>query len=438
LTTERSETSSIKPTHQRPTDAPTRHSGLKAIVLIGILLIFALAFVLVLRGHDEAAPSTKGGRGAGGGTVTITTATATQGDIGVYLDSIGTVTPVYTASITSQVNGIVTAVHYTEGQVVRKGEALIEIDPRPYEATLLQAQGTLERDENVLGQAQMDLERYKDAWARNAIPKQTLDDQAKLVLQAQGTVKIDQGTVQYDQIQVEYCHIVAPITGKVGLRLVDPGNVVQSSGDLTLAVITQLQPITVIFTIPEDNLGPVQARLAQHAKLVVEALDHDSVKKIATGVLLTLDNLIDTTTATVKARASFDNRDSLLFPNQFVNVRLLVDTHHDATLVPSSTIQHNGQAAFVYVIQDNTAHMRSVQTGVSDGGSTEVTGLNPGEVLANSSFDKLQDNAKIAIAGQGGSNAGGGNGSSGNSGGGNRGGSGKASGKSNSGGSSKP
>lgn len=438
MTTERSETSSIKPTHQRPTDAPTRHSGLKAIVLIGILLIFALAFVLVLRGHDEAAPSTKGGRGAGGGTVTITTATATQGDIGVYLDSIGTVTPVYTASITSQVNGIVTAVHYTEGQVVRKGEALIEIDPRPYEATLLQAQGTLERDENVLGQAQMDLERYKDAWARNAIPKQTLDDQAKLVLQAQGTVKIDQGTVQYDQIQVEYCHIVAPITGKVGLRLVDPGNVVQSSGDLTLAVITQLQPITVIFTIPEDNLGPVQARLAQHAKLVVEALDHDSVKKIATGVLLTLDNLIDTTTATVKARASFDNRDSLLFPNQFVNVRLLVDTHHDATLVPSSTIQHNGQAAFVYVIQDNTAHMRSVQTGVSDGGSTEVTGLNPGEVLANSSFDKLQDNAKIAIAGQGGSNAGGGNGSSGNSGGGNRGGSGKASGKSNSGGSSKP
>ena len=394
--------------------------------------------MLVLRGHDEAAPSTKGGRGAGGGTVTITTATATQGDIGVYLDSIGTVTPVYTASITSQVNGIVTAVHYTEGQVVRKGEALIEIDPRPYEATLLQAQGTLERDENVLGQAQMDLERYKDAWARNAIPKQTLDDQAKLVLQAQGTVKIDQGTVQYDQIQVEYCHIVAPITGKVGLRLVDPGNVVQSSGDLTLAVITQLQPITVIFTIPEDNLGPVQARLAQHAKLVVEALDHDSVKKIATGVLLTLDNLIDTTTATVKARASFDNRDSLLFPNQFVNVRLLVDTHHDATLVPSSTIQHNGQAAFVYVIQDNTAHMRSVQTGVSDGGSTEVTGLNPGEVLANSSFDKLQDNAKIAIAGQGGSNAGGGNGSSGNSGGGNRGGSGKASGKSNSGGSSKP
>jgi membrane fusion protein, multidrug efflux system len=416
-------------------------------VWIGILAIFAIAFVLVLRQRDDSAASPKGGRGAAGGTVTITTATATQGDIGVYQDSIGTVTPVYTASITSQVNGIVTAVHYTEGQIVHKGDPLIDIDARPYEATLEQAQGTLERDENVLGQAQMDLERYKDAWARNAIPKQTLDDQAKIVLQDQGTVKIDEGTVQYDKIQVEYCHIVSPITGRVGLRLVDPGNVVQSSGALTLAVVTQMQPITVIFTIPEDSLGPVQARLAQHAKLAVDALDHNSVKKIATGVLLTLDNLIDTTTATVKARASFDNRDSMLFPNQFVNVRLLVDTHHDATLVPSSTVQHNGQAAFVYVIQDNTAHMRSVQTGVSDGGNTEVTGINPGDELANSSFDKLTDNGKVQPAGQGGAGGGnnsgqggnsGSNSSGGNSGGANRGGNRKSGGKSNGGGSSNP
>ena len=452
MSIERSETSSIKPTHQRPTDSPNRHSGLKVIVWIGILVIFVIAFVLVLREHDDSAASPKGGRGAAGGTVTITTATATKGDIGVYQDSIGTVTPVYTASITSQVNGIVTAVHYTEGQIVHKGDPLIDIDPRPYEATLEQAQGTLDRDENVLGQAEMDLERYKDAWARNAIPKQTLDDQAKIVLQDQGTVKIDQGTVQYDKIQVEYCHIVSPITGRVGLRLVDPGNVVQSSGALTLAVVTQMQPITVIFTIPEDGLAPVQARLAKHAKLTVDALDHDSVKKIATGVLLTLDNLIDTTTATVKARASFDNRDSALFPNQFVNVRLLVDTHHDATLVPSSTVQHNGQAAFVYVIQDNTAHMRSVQTGVSDAGNTEVTGINPGDELANSSFEKLTDNGKIAVAGQGGAGAGNGagqgtnggakaggqGGNGGNSGSGTGGGNRKNSGKGKSGGSSNP
>lgn len=399
MTTERSETSSIKPTHQRPTDAPTQHNAVKAIVWIVILLIFGVGFVLVLHEHDESATSAKGGRGAGG-TVTVSTATATQGDIGVYLDSIGTVTPVYTASISSQVNGIVTAVHYTEGQLVHKGDALIDIDARPYEATLLQAQGTLERDENVLGQAQMDLERYKDAWARNAIPKQTLDDQAKLVLQAQGTVKIDQGTVQYDQIQVEYCHIVAPINGRVGLRLVDPGNVVQSSGTLTLAVITQMQPITVIFTISEDNLEQVQQRLRKNAKLTVDAFDRAGQKKIATGTLLTLDNQIDTTTGTVKARGSFDNKDSTLFPNEFVNVRLLVDTLDGATLIPASAIQHNGQTAFVYVLQDNSAHMRTVKPGVTDAGLTQVTGIDPGDVLANSSFDKLQDDAKVAISGK--------------------------------------
>jgi multidrug efflux system membrane fusion protein len=387
----------IGPEHQLP--APTRppHKGVKVIAWIVLLLIFAVAFVLVLRHHDDTTKSAKSPRG-GGGAVTVTTTAAQKGDIGVYLDSIGTVTPVYTASITSQVNGIVTEVHYKEGQLVSKGEALLDIDPRPYQATLVQAQGTLERDENILGQAKMDLERYKDAWARNAIPKQTLDDQEKIVLQNQGTVKIDQGVVQYDEIQVQYCHIIAPITGKVGLRLVDPGNVVQSSGTLTLAVITQLQPITVIFTISEDSLGPVQQRLHKNAVLSVDAFDRGGQKKIASGKLLTLDNLIDTTTGTVKARASFENKDSSLFPNQFVNIRLLVDTLQGATLIPASAIQHNGQADFVYVLQDNTAHMRSIKAGVTDAGKTQVTGINPGDVLANSSFDKLQDNSKVVVA----------------------------------------
>jgi multidrug efflux system membrane fusion protein len=387
----------IGPEHQLP--APTRppHKGVKVIAWIVLLLIFAVAFVLVLRHHDDTTKSAKSPRG-GGGAVTVTTTAAQKGDIGVYLDSIGTVTPVYTASITSQVNGIVTEVHYKEGQLVSKGEALLDIDPRPYQATLVQAQGTLERDENILGQAKMDLERYKDAWARNAIPKQTLDDQEKIVLQHQGTVKIDQGVVQYDEIQVQYCHIIAPITGKVGLRLVDPGNVVQSSGTLTLAVITQLQPITVIFTISEDSLGPVQQRLHKNAVLSVDAFDRGGQKKIASGKLLTLDNLIDTTTGTVKARASFENKDSSLFPNQFVNIRLLVDTLQGATLIPASAIQHNGQADFVYVLQDNTAHMRSIKAGVTDAGKTQVTGINPGDVLANSSFDKLQDNSKVVVA----------------------------------------
>src|SRR5580700_2402374 len=215
--------------------APTRppHKGVKVIAWIVLLLIFAVAFVLVLRHHDDTTKSAKSPRG-GGGAVTVTTTAAQKGDIGVYLDAIGTVTPVYTSSITSQVNGIVTAVHYREGQLVHKNDPLIDIDDRTYRATLLQAQGTLERDQNVLGQGEMDVVRYRDAWARNAIPKQILDDQEKVVLQQQGTVKLDEGVVQLDEVQVEYCHIKSPITGKVGLRLVDPGNVVQSSGTLTL------------------------------------------------------------------------------------------------------------------------------------------------------------------------------------------------------------
>jgi len=400
LPTEQNEQPVIAPDHQLPAPPPPRSKAVRVIVWIVVLLIFAVGFVLVLRQHEDTTKNAAKSARGGGGLVTVTTAIAQKGDIGSYFDEIGTVTPVYTASITSQVNGIVTAVHYKEGQIVRKGDPLIDIDARQYQATLLQAQGTLERDENMLAQAKMDFERYRIAWARNAIPKQTLDDQEKLVLQDQGTVKIDQGTVQFDQIQVEYCHIKAPITGKVGLRLVDPGNVVQSSGTLTLSVITQLQPITVIFTIPEDNLDQVQKRLRQNAKLGVDAFDRAVQKKLATGMLLTLDNQIDTTTGTVKARSLFDNKDLALFPNQFVNVRLLVDTVHGATLIPTSTIQHNGQAAFVYVLQDNTAHMRSIKVGVTDGGTAQVEGINPGDVLANSSFDKLQDNVKVVVPGK--------------------------------------
>ena len=398
MPTDQNERPITGPEHQLAAPQPRQHKFASVIVWIVLLLVFAAAFYLVLRKHEDSAANARAPRG-GGGPATVVTATAQKGDIGIYLDSIGTVTPIYTSSITSQVNGIVTAVHYKEGQIVRKGDALIDIDDRSYRATLLQAQGTLDRDEGLLAQGHMNAERYREAWARRAIPKQTLDDQEQLVLQQQGTVKLDQGLVQFDQIQVDYCHITAPITGKVGLRLVDPGNVVQSSGALTLALITQLQPITVIFTIAEDNLNPVQQRLRKNAKLSVDAFDRGAQKKLASGMLLTLDNQIDTTTGTVKARASFENKDAALFPNEFVNIRLLVDTLHDATLIPSSAIQHNGQAAFVYVLQDNTAHMRSIKPGVTDAGMTEVTGVSPGDVLANSSFEKLQDNAKVVVSG---------------------------------------
>jgi membrane fusion protein, multidrug efflux system len=365
---------------------------------IAILLVFAIIFWLVLRHHDESKSAAPSRRAFGGGPVTVTIATAQKGNVGVYLDAIGTVTPIYTDSITSEVTGLVSQVHYKEGELVRKGQPLIDIDARPFEAQLLVAQGTLERDTYVLEQANMDLQRYRDAWAKNGIPKQTLDDQEKIVLQDQGTVKLDEGTVQYDKVQVDFCHIRAPITGRVGLRLVDPGNVVQANGTNPLVVITEVQPITVIFTIAEDDLSQVQAQTRHGKKLGVQAFDRTQQNKIATGTLLTFDNQIDTTTGTVKMRALFDNKDDALFPNQFVNTKLLVKTLEGVTLIPTSTIQHNGQTAFVYLIQNATAQIRNIKTGVTDGGNTAVEGINPGDIVANSSFEKLQNNSKIVVS----------------------------------------
>ena len=387
--------------HQLSENVPTRsprQKRIRAAVWILLLLIFAAGFILVLRHHEDATAATATAGRKGAGAVVVTTVTALKGNIGVYVDAIGTVTPVNTASISSQVSGIVTAVHYTEGQLVQKGAPLIEIDSRPYAATLAQSQGILERDKGILAQAQMDLARYQAAWARNAIPKQTLDDQEKLVAQIQGTVHNDEGTVSYDQIQVEYCHIVSPITGRVGLRLVDQGNVVQANAGTVLAVVAEIQPITAVFSVAEDDLGKIQPQLKKRAKLEVDAYDRGGTKLIDKGTLLTLDNQIDTTTGTVKARAQFANKDSSLFPNQFVNIRLLTNTLQNVTLIPNAAVQHNGQAAFVYVIADNKAHLTPITVGVTNAQTAQVTGINPGDVLATSSFDKLQDNTAISIS----------------------------------------
>jgi multidrug efflux system membrane fusion protein len=388
----------IGPEHQLPANvsASRPHKVLRIVLWSLLLVACVLAFVLIFHHHEEAKKEAAAKAHPPPG-ISITTVTAAKGNIGVYLDAIGTVTPVFTDLITSQVNGLVDAVHFKEGQEVKKGDPLIDIDSRPYRAQLLQAQGALERDENVLAQAEIDVERYREAWARNAIAKQILDDQEKLVLQDKGTIRSDLGTVQYDQVQVDFCRIVAPISGRVGLRLVDPGNVVQSTGTTTLAVITQLEPITVVFTIPEDSLGQVKTGMRKKASLTVDAFDRAALKKIASGKLLTIDNQIDTTTGTVKGRALFGNTGDPLFPNQFVNTRLLVDTLQGATLIPASTIQQNGQASFVYVIQGNFAHTRSIKPGVINGGITQVEGINPGDVVANSSFDKLQDSVAVVV-----------------------------------------
>lgn len=364
-----------------------------------VLLLFGLVVFFVLRHGGQTSESSQvSGRHAMTGPVPVTTATAKTGSIGVYLEAIGTVTPVYTDSITAQVTGVITAVHYHEGQYVHKGDPLIDLDSRPYDAQLVQAQGALERDQNLLAEAQMDAGRYQQAWARNGIPRQTLEDQQKLVLQYQGTVKNDQGTVQYDQVQVAYCHIVSPISGRVGLRLVDPGNLVTANGTTTLVVITQIQPITVIFTLAEDSLDEVVDQMRQGSKLLVEAWDRTDQKQIAQGQLETMDNQIDPTTGTIKLRASFDNKNGVLFPNQFVNTRLRVKTLQNQILIPSSAVQHNGDTAFVYLIQNDQAKMTTVTTGVSDSGMVAVEGIKAGDVVANSSFQKLQDGSKITIS----------------------------------------
>ncbi len=390
----------VPPDHQLSTTTAAARKKGKHWIWILVLLFVGFIFYLIFRhGGEQTSQSgaAAGGRRAFVGPVTLSTATATKGDIGVYLDAIGTVTALYTDSITAQVTGVITAVHYKEGQFVKKGDPLIDIDDRPYQAQVIQAQGALERDQNLLAQAEMDLKRYQDAWAKNAIQRQTLEDQEKIALQDQGTVKNDEGTLRYDQVQVVYCHIDAPISGRVGLRLVDPGNLVTANSTTTLVVITQTQPITVVATISEDSLAEVLAQPHHGVDLPLEALDRANEHKIGTGKVTSFDNQIDTTTGTIKVRALFENRNSELYPNQFVNTRLLVKTLHNQILLPSSAIQHNGSAAFVYVIQNSQAAMRTVKTGVSDAGETAVEGVNEGEIVADSSFDKLQNGSKVVI-----------------------------------------
>ncbi len=382
----------LPPPHERPHRSPI----VNAIIWLVILLGFGLLFWVILRQHPQTKPAAAGPNGAGG-TVAVTATTVYRGDIGVHLDSIGTVTPVYTDAITSQITGLVNQVLYHEGQLVRRGQLLIQIDPRPYQALLVESQGSLQRDENLLAQARMDAQRYEDAWKRNAIARQVVEDQQKLVLQLEGTVKLDQGTVAYNQVQLSYCSLFAPISGRVGLRLIDPGNVVQANSTNPLVVITQLQPITVVFTIPEDSVATVEQEMHKGHPLHVEALDRSNQSSLDSGTLETTDNQIDTTTGTLKLRAIFANRKNTLFPNLFVNARLLVKTLHNMTLMANDAIQQNGDTSFVYVIRNGVAHQQNVKIGVTDNGITVVDGLNPGDVVADSSFEKLQDGARVRV-----------------------------------------
>ena len=327
----------------------------------------------------------------------VTTVSASRGDIAVNLDALGTVTPLATVTVKARVDGQLMAVNYREGQMVRQGDVLAQIDPRPFQAQLLQAEGQYRRDLASLKGARVDLDRYRNLYARDAIQKQQLDDQEATVQQFEGAVKFDEGQVESAKVQLVYCRITSPIAGRVGLRLVDPGNIVQTTDTTGLLVITQLQPITVVFSVAEDFLPQIQRQTRAGRRLEVDAFDRARQKRIATGEVLTFDNQIDTTTGTVKVKAIFPNDDEALFPNQFVNARVQLDVHDGVTLIRSAAVQRNGQAAFVYLVKaDQTVSVQPVSVGAVDADATEIVkGLQPGDTVASDNFDKLQDGMRV-------------------------------------------
>jgi len=311
--------------------------------------------------------------------------------MGVYISALGTVTPVYTAAITSRVAGELVQIHYREGQMVHKGDLLAVIDPRPYQAAYEQAQGQLQRDQALLQNARTDLERYRSAYAQHAIPEQTMATQQAAVNQYEGTTRLDQGNADAAKVNLDYTHITAPIDGRVGLRSLDPGNNVQANGTVPLLTITQIQPITVIFTMAEDYIHDVVTQMRAGHTLRVDAYDRDNETHLAQGTLLTLDNQIDTGTGTVRVRASFSNRDSRLFPNEFVNARLRVKTLTGVNIIPTAAIQRNNDVSFVYVIEPakSTVLSRNITVATTDGLLAAVTGVMPDEMVVTDGFDKL-------------------------------------------------
>lgn len=382
-----------------PVLRPPKVSG--RLRLIGRVAAGLLALVLLIWMIRPSPQPQTGGRFGLNMPMAVGTATAEKGDVRVTLNALGTVTPLATVTVRTQISGQLMQIAFQEGQNVQKGDFLAQVDPRPYQAQLAQAEGQLARDQALLKNAELDLARYQTLVKEDSIARQQLDTQAALVRQYQGTVVADQATVDNAKLNVAYCHIVAPVSGRVGLRLVDQGNYVQVGDAGGLVVITQLHPITVIFTLPEDNLPAINKRLRAGAALETTAFDRANSNKLATGKLMTIDNQIDTTTGTFKLRAQFDNDDETLYPNQFVNTQLLVDVLHDQTVVPTAAIQRGAPGTFVYLVApDSTVSVRPVKLGPTEGQRVAIeSGLAPGDVVVTDGADRLRDGAKVVLPG---------------------------------------
>lgn len=389
-----------------PAPAPASPPPKKRHWLAWLVVLVVGGVLLVPLLHKSKAPSPgmgRGGPGGPGGTA-VSTEKVQLADMPIFIDALGTVTPQQTVNVYAQVTGRVLSVNYTEGQMVKKGDTLVEIDKAPTVAQLQQAEGSLKRDQATQQQAEINLKRYREAYAEKAIAEQTVFDQQASLQQSQGTVQNDEGSVNYYKAQLGYYSIVAPLTGRIGLRLVDPGNTVFSGSSTTIATITQVTPITAVFSIAEDHLDKVRTQFAKNPQgLTVNLFDRSQTKQIASGKLLTLDNQIDTSTGTIKLRAIFDNGDGALYPNQFCNARLLVDTLSQAKTIPTVAIQYNGQQAFVYVVKpDNSVKLTNITVLQQEQKRSAIDGLDPTVTVVTSNFDRLTDGAKIMIAPAGG------------------------------------